>query len=531
MSSEKVTKSLVFILAIATLLLLFDYIFSIYNGFFYFELSKKNIIPAVVYAVLISLIRGKLQRNIAIIIVMFFTTIQVLYFQYFGEYTQPIAFIQFFNNIFEVTESFIPEMDKMIFPIIISAFFGFLIIKVSSKFDRKLLSFRFSSYLIVFGIFANLIMTFSYINNSNGKMYHWQAKALYPNKHDLSLFNFNKSLNYLLVGIIPQKIFGSKLDFPKINPPSNKKDSDKNIVLIIGESLRYDRLSLFGYGKPTTPLLDSLEKTDLIDNKIIYSGGTMTKTAVATILNRLKYPGMQQVVEKDNNLFYLAKNNGFKTHFISAQKEQHLDILESLLGIKMIDNFMSRSNFDKNTNNFSGYDKDLLIYLKNIDLKENNFIVLQQRGSHSPYKDYPKSYNKLNDNYDNTVLYTDGVLTEIFNYLKNNSPKETYFICVSDHGELLGNNGRFGHGWLEPEIYKIPMIVGKINSDENYDLSEIDSHYDLSNYIVSLLGYEIDKEDGEFKEIIVNGSDLDGLAGYMKFTFKNKVLIETNTYK
>lgn len=528
---KKLLTSFIFISIFSSLLLLYDYFFSVYNGYFYFVLSKKNIIPAIGYVVLISLIKPKLYRNVAIGIVMFFTTIEIFYFQYFGEYLQPIGFIQFFESIHEVVESFFPVFQKMILPLIISITFGYVIIKISSKFDRLLFNFKYSSFLIVFGIFSNLAMTYTYINNSDEIMYHWQAKALYPNKNELSLFNFNKSLNYFLVGLVPKKIFGNNLKFPELAPPTLKHDVDANIILVIGESLRYDRLSLFGYNKQITPKLDSLAKLNLLKYKVIYSGGTMTKTSVATILNRLKYPGIEQVIEKKNNLFYLAKENGFKTHFISAQESSSLEILEPLLGIKKIDDYKSRADFNKGNDTLSGYDNDLLIYLKKIDLSKNNFIVLQQRGSHSPYTYYPKMYKKFEDNYDNSVFYTDVVLTKIYDYLKQNSKKKTYFIYVSDHGELLGENGKFGHGWLEPNVYKIPLLAATINSKSSLNLSEIDSQFDISNYILTLLGYELTEKPSSEKEIFVNGSDLEGLAGYIKFTFKNKSMIKEELFK
>jgi len=528
---KKSIVTLIYIVVFTTLLLLCDYLFSIYNGYFYFALSNKNIIPALVYAILISLIKSKLYRNIAIGIVMFFITIQMFYYQYFGEYLQPIAFIQFYNNMFEVTESFFPVIHKMVIPLLISITISFILIFLSSKFDKLLFNFKYSSFIILFGVFSNLVLTYSYINNSNGVIYHWQAKALYPSKNELSLFNFNKSLNYLLVGLIPQKIFGGNFNFPTLQAPSIKHESDANIVLVIGESLRHDRLSLWGYETQTTPKLDSLSKLNLLKFRIVYCGGTMTKTAVATLMNRLKYPGLQQVIEKKNNLFHLAKANGFRTHFISAQKSESLEILEPLLGMSQIDNYINRTMFNKKSEALSGYDNDLLIYLKKIDLTDNNFIVLQQRGSHSPYNYYPKSYNKFEDSYDNSVVYTDEVLLNIYDYLEQNSKKRTYFIYVSDHGELLGEKGRYGHGWFEPEIYQVPLIAGAINSKENLELTEIDSQYDISNYILTLLGYELVENDKSEKEIFINGSDLEGLAGYMKLTFKNKVLTKEEVFK
>jgi len=205
--------------------------------------------------------------------------------------------------------------------------------------------------------------------------------------------------------------------------------------------------------------------------------------------------------------------------------------LEPLIGRDKIDNYMNRSDFDRNREGFTHYDEDFIPYLKEINLDDKNFIVLQQRGSHSPYRGYPEEYNKFKVHYDNTVLYTDALLTKIYNYLKISSKKETYFIYVSDHGELLGEKGKFGHGWFEPEIYEIPLIMKSINTLKKIDIEKINSHYDLSNYILSLMGYDIENIETQEKEIFVNGSDLDGLAGYIKFTFKDDSLIKKEVYR
>jgi glucan phosphoethanolaminetransferase (alkaline phosphatase superfamily) len=56
------------------------------------------------------------------------------------------------------------------------------------------------------------------------------------------------------------------------------------------------------------------------------------------------------------------------------------------------------------------------------------------------------------------VLYTDYFLSEVIKYLKENSKKPTYIVFTSDHGELLHEHGRNGHGWFFKEVYRVPFI-------------------------------------------------------------------------
>ncbi|PID27686.1 MAG: hypothetical protein CSB55_07820 [Candidatus Cloacimonadota bacterium] len=524
---KNIIRLLMLTLIMSSLLILSDFLFSLYKESFYFKLSNKNILPALGYSLLTFLIASRVWRNVAIVTIFFGSLLQFWFYQYFGDYFQAIAFIQFFNNLYEVYDSVLPVILSFLPPLTVIIFFSSVTVFISNRYYKDVVLFKFSSYLIVIALLANLLQTHIYLEGigNSGKLSHWRSKALYPNKKELSVFNFHKSLNYLLVGIIPKKIFGSSFNFPVLDPPEKVSGTENNIIFVLGESLRYDRLSLFGYNKETTPKLDSLANTGNIDFKAIYSGGTMTKTSSAVILNRIQYPGMEQIVNKGNNLFKLAKDNGYNTAFISAQSGKSMSILESLIGMKNVDFYIHRDKFDKSNSLSTGCDEDIFPYLESIDLNKKNFIVIQQRGSHSPYDKYTEKFNLFNDKYDNTVLYTDYFLSRVYRYIEKNSKLPAYFIFASDHGELLGEKGKNGHGWFEKEVYKIPMVSASFNTDKNIDIKSIESHFELSNYLTELLGYESKYERKENRTIYVNGSDLDGLAGYIKIEMKGDSVI------
>lgn len=69
-----------------------------------------------------------------------------------------------------------------------------------------------------------------------------------------------------------------------------------------------------------------------------------------------------------------------------------------------------------------------------------------------------------------------------------------------------------------PEIYKVPFIFASFNSKKNDSelINNVQSQYDVSNLIVNLLGYKVEMPSANNRVIYVNGSDLDGLSGYMK---------------
>ncbi len=58
-----------------------------------------------------------------------------------------------------------------------------------------------------------------------------------------------------------------------------------------------------------------------------------------------------------------------------------------------------------------------------------------------------------------TVRYLDGVFAELFDLV----PKNTYVVVTSDHGELFGEGGYFGHGpIMHDKCFEVPYLEGKI---------------------------------------------------------------------
>jgi arylsulfatase A-like enzyme len=57
------------------------------------------------------------------------------------------------------------------------------------------------------------------------------------------------------------------------------------------------------------------------------------------------------------------------------------------------------------------------------------------------------------------VKYLDRVVEELFDL----APKNTYITITSDHGELFGEDGYFGHGpILHDKVLEVPFLEGKI---------------------------------------------------------------------
>lgn len=490
-----------------------DYLYSIYNS---------NYIPAkflafekYIFLIVISYILLE-KRPLKILTLAFILTLMLLqfcHFQYFGSYIQPISFYQFFFNKNEVFLSFFDDPTIIIIPLAIVSLTFLITLKINAKFNNNLQK-NYIGILILIGTLSfGILETKHNLQLKDGKLYHQRAVKLMPSERYNSTSNFIKSLNYFMVGILPKKLNSyQNKNFTTIAAPEKMTPSPNvNIIFIIGESLRAQNLSLLGYKENhTTPLLENL---DQLYSSAVYSSGTMTKTSVPALINRLKYPGTtDQIQNQENCLFRLAKENGFQTHFYSAQSSDQLKIIQSLICKKYIDKYETRTTFESKNQ----YDLVLKEMISNVDLNnKNNFVILHQRGSHSPYrKSSPEEFKAFENQYDNTILYTDFVLTQIIDLIEKNTNKETYIIYTSDHGELLGEHGKKGHGWFYKEVYRVPFLFYKLNSKKSMKLDEIKSHFDISNLVTTLLGYKTTQYKD--KEYYINGSDINALAGYLK---------------
>ena len=76
----------------------------------------------------------------------------------------------------------------------------------------------------------------------------------------------------------------------------------------------------------------------------------------------------------------------------------------------------------------------------------------------------PRMFNKraladLRQRQIDAVRYLDGVVEELFDTL----PINTWVTITSDHGELFGEDGYFGHGPIQHEkVFEVPFVEGKL---------------------------------------------------------------------
>lgn len=256
-------------------------------------------------------------------------------------------------------------------------------------------------------------------------------------------------------------------------------------VIVAGETARAEDFSLGGYKLDTNP---ELKKRDVV----YYPNTTSCGTSTAVSL-----PCMFSIYTRQSY-----------SHDKALSTENLLDVLKHAnVSVSWLDNDTGSYNVtDRVAYDFlppsadprfcSGGECHDEILLDRMDQWLNNIhgdsvLVLHQLGSHGPayFARYPDAFRRfvpdcraddfgkcseeeIRNAYDNTVLYTDFVVSQVIDKLK---ARETSIaasvIYVSDHGESLGENGLYLHGapylvapsqqthvpflaWIAPDVQK-----------------------------------------------------------------------------
>jgi heptose-I-phosphate ethanolaminephosphotransferase len=320
--------------------------------------------------------------------------------------------------------------------------------------------------------------------------------------------------------------------FPyKVIDSGDKLDKSVTIVYIIGESMNYGHMSLFGYPRDTTPHLRNLSEDPTFYWTKGISGGTVTMSSCRFMMNIVREPDNSFFkCANITNLFMFAKSRGFRTFYLSAQTEH---LLTSIAGVPYIDVLQTKdSNLAKAKVLKERYLHDLLDRQTFDD--DRNFIVLHQWCIHAPYNSYPsvKQFGGAKDlridEYDSAMTYNDEIIASLFNRFNKQKHGKFYVIYASDHSELLGENGLFGHGHLVKEGADIPVMI---QSNDEIFMNRIRkihriNHFEIATEVARLLGYEIKNPNEEQDIFYISGPEYSGKLGHIKYrkNSQNKAL-------
>ncbi|MCS4301372.1 lipid A ethanolaminephosphotransferase [Chryseobacterium sp. BIGb0232] len=389
-----------------------------------------------------------------------------------------------FNTNYEESSSFF-SIKLILYIIFLGILPGIYIINV------KIISIPLKKFLITSSLTLLFIIIVVFANASNWLWIDKNSKTL----GGLAM-PWSYSVNISLFYIHEYK----KNEKEILLPPATIENNEKSVVvLVIGESARSQNFSLYGYGKNTNPLLS---KEQNLHSFKATSCATYTTAGVKCILEHTNTDDLYEILPN-----YLYRNN--------------VDVIwrttnwgEPPVHIK---NYQSKENLFPNCKGEDcNYDGVLLNGLKEqiaASTKNKILVILHTSTSHGPTysKKYPSrfevfkpvcnsvelgncSQQELINAYDNTIVYTDYLLYNVIEDLKQLKDYKSTMLFVSDHGESLGEKNLYMHGMplsIAPkEQYEIPFIVWVSDGSRQLKPNDIVSQNHVFHSVLNFLSIQ-----------------------------------------
>ncbi|WP_289168230.1 phosphoethanolamine transferase [uncultured Parasutterella sp.] len=220
-----------------------------------------------------------------------------------------------------------------------------------------------------------------------------------------------------------------------------EKDGYKGLyILVIGESQNRNHMSAYGYKRETTPWLSKMKNDP---NAVIFSNAYSNHTHTVPALTYALTSKSQyddNLLQDCPSLIELANVSGYETYWISNQvKLSAWDTPVTLIASTADHQMFINTNFGTDTGT-TFYDGELVNSLKNLHSNSDRIlIVLHLMGNHTVYEErYPGSFKKFGrtsiDKYDNSMLYNDAVVKDIYEWAKK-QPNFMSLTYVADHSE------------------------------------------------------------------------------------------------
>ena len=239
------------------------------------------------------------------------------------------------------------------------------------------------------------------------------------------------------------------------------------IIVISIDTLRADRLPIYGYDRIKTPAIDTLARDGIVFEHAYSHSPQTFPSHIAMLTGRLPFetgvrddePGLLKPNER--LLAQMLRDRGYSTGGIVSS-----GLLRRATGMAQGFDF-----FDDET---PAGDAELTPGQRRRDGVESEaiaehwldtvgstrvFLFLQLHDLHAPYQ--PAERIAGASPYDRQIAYVDDALGRFLRYLKKHQLyDQSTIVLVSDHGEGLGDHGEQQHGlFLYDEDIHVPLIL------------------------------------------------------------------------
>jgi len=262
--------------------------------------------------------------------------------------------------------------------------------------------------------------------------------------------------------------------------PVVAEEGPSTVVLVLTDSINRDNMSLYGYGRATTPRLQA-QKASLKDQLLVMRNAwSVDASTLPSVHNILRFGTPE--ADDPHHLLALARAAGYKSWWVSNHddigvEQQHARLADV---VEIVNRVPGRAA--------ASLDGALLDRLQKAlqDPAERKLVVVHLLGAHPHYAlRFPEGANPFDDSvdgvetelaargrpawvrrfrqeYDSAVLYSDFVVSETLELARTGGRQDGHraWMFLSDHGQEVGHQGdQAGHSPQTASGYRIPAMV------------------------------------------------------------------------
>ena len=325
------------------------------------------------------------------------------------------------------------------------------------------------------------------------------------------------------------------------DPAGREPARRPNIVLFVVDTVRADRLGVYGYDLPTSPRLDAFaEEAVLFENA--YAQSSWTRPAVASLFTGLLPPahrtvGRRSVLpEEAVTLAEILAANGYEALGLVRNPNvgREFGFAQGFVRFRSEDRDRDETMLDRVRlwlDERQGAEEPFFLYLHAIDphgpyapapefermfdaggapahYRTVRYLLQLNRGEVEPDPETAASLSRL---YDAEVAQNDRAFGQLLDELDARGvSQDTAVIYVSDHGEEFAEHGRWEHGVsLYEEVLRVPFIM-RLPGVPPRRVEAPAQHVDL---LPTLLGYlDIEPPATDGRNLLARPAVADGPA-------------------
>lgn len=259
---------------------------------------------------------------------------------------------------------------------------------------------------------------------------------------------------------------------------AGREREQPNVLVVLVDTLRADRLPFYGYGEDTAPFLTSWARRSVVFERA-WAASSWTAPATASVFTGV-YPHQHGVVvgmQVGNHMRKLASE--YELSRLPVELETLPEFLRSVgyrtFGVADNPNIGTELGFEQGFDRFVCYpalDSEQVTatvreWSAEIRAAEPWFVYLHFMDPHFPYEQHAPFYRAPDSEdpivlasaaYDSEIRFLDQEIEKVFTAL--GVGEDTLLVFLADHGEEFGDHGRLGH---DPQLYSelthIPLFV------------------------------------------------------------------------